>query len=254
VGPGDSKPTLEPSPVVPAGSPEIDPATITLICIDAPGTAYGFVIEDCPGMIYSVLAELGPRAKGATRIQAGYVCPDFACSYNTLVGFADGHVEGIRVHWPADSLYQDATPPWPVGPSQPLDASVSPWATGASFDSPPIARPTLPIKTSSEFTGRKALPYCGDDSAHQHDWNALQCFVGSVLAGRPAEVIVDGPCIDSCAWAFSDYRFTGSGAVVRYDGEETGTPWSGPHAGILFVYGEDSFEVPNLPLQAHWGT
>lgn len=93
------------------------------------------------------------------------------------------------------SAIETADPQWPAS---------APYATSA------IPAPAFG-GAPAEISGRSPVPYCGR-SVMEAGSDVDACFRGSVLNGKPAEVVVT-TAQDGRTWL---YRFTGTGAVMRY--------------------------------------
>ena len=203
--------TPVPSGIRPAATMQIDPVALTLICRTDDRSEYETEIDlagaACRQIIDTVLAALGPRAKDVARVQAGSICAA-PCTDRVYIGFKDGHLEGAAAFWEeTDGQYEPSS--ITVAPFHPVAASVWPWGDAAPFDSPPVARPTLPIPALPELTNRTPLPYCGLDTGffNAPDATARRCFVNAVLTGHPAELIAQIPHADDKGMSVALVRF-----------------------------------------------
>jgi hypothetical protein len=226
--------TPVPSGVKPTATMQIDPATLTLICRTNDRSEYETEIDlagaACRQIIDASLAVLGRRAKDVVRVQAGSICAA-PCTDRVYIGFKDGHLEGAAAFWEeTDGQYEPSS--ITVAPFHPVAASVWPWADAATFDSPPVARPALPIPALPELTNRTPLPYCGLETGffNAPDATARRCFVNAVLTGHPAELMAQIPHADDKGMSVALVRFSGHGPVVEYyssyDGETQPTRWT----------------------------
>jgi hypothetical protein len=223
---------------------------LTIICrTDAlDDTSPDLTGEKCLGIFRAVLPALGSLAGDVVRLEAGLVCPasSSSCTDNLIVGFKDGHLEGAK----ATSASADA--PYIVGTLHAVAASVWPWGSAATFHSPAVKRPSLPIPASPELAKRTALPYCGlevNDPAS----DARICFSNAVLTGHPAEIVTKTTAHLIGAPDGTDVaviRFNGSGSIAEYDGsipgKGSGTWYGGPNA-MMITIGQDSF-VQIVPI------
>lgn len=83
-----------------------------------------------------------------------------------------------------------------------------PPAPAPSFESPPVRAPALP----PGIENREPLPYCGRFWTHDDAAVEPACFLQSIDAGWPAELIEDVVSIEGAA-GIHVYRFLGAGAV-----------------------------------------
>jgi hypothetical protein len=199
--------------------------------------------DACQQAATAILARLGAAAVDVTRIHVSYTRMA-ACSCGALVGSRDGSLEAFSFDWSDLS----------VGDGSPADASAWPWGDAAQFTSPPAARGTFDLQAPAAVATRSPLPYCGDDTpADLTHADHAACFIDSVLAGRPAEWISEGPGYEGGRFV-SIQRFMGSGAITIDSGShyvhdgatKPELSWAPRTYGMLEIYPDGTCSVNEI--------
>ncbi len=192
-----------------------------------------FASSGCSNMLQSALSVLGTRAKSVVRMMASDCAAD--CPENVVVGFADGHLEGMLMvpvqPGMAETTNGDPVATveagvmtllstdwrWAAYPPRPLAASAWPWKDAAAFESPKTTRTALP-RAPAALADRSPLPYCGLSwigPGPETNPEARACFGRAVRTGHPAEYITHAAGTEGQdLWEV--YRFTGSGPVATW--------------------------------------
>jgi hypothetical protein len=240
-----SKAPKTPSPTTAAAGYDID--TVTLICLTDGGAdqSADLTNNSCSDLLDSTLGALGSRASSVVRAEVGFPCPatDTTCTDDAIVGFKDGHLEGVKVDWKGEAA------PYSVGTFHAVAASVWPWGTAAtSYTAPAVSRPDLLIKPTSTLANRTPLPYCGFDNgdAGAASLAIEKCFIDAVRTGHAAEIDTESPNDPG----FSEFvdRFTGAGPISDFTGSlpasRSGGSWAaGPTASLIIVDPDGALDI-----------
>jgi hypothetical protein len=189
-----------PEPIAP------EPVGITRLC----GPAFAADGASCSVSIDAAVKAVGPGvAVTAGWFETGPLCPPNArCLLrprgmgHVLLRLADGNVVSVSVTWVDGKVHVgDATRPafdaWPI----PVVAELG------------LERRDIG-SVPREVANRRALPICGVEDPRSNPV-ARHCFLNSVIAGKPAE-LVSGRTEPDGARSIAIYRFEGYGPVRVY--------------------------------------
>ncbi len=169
--------------------------------------------------------------RGASQVRPrGYALPDIACADATTSSAdvsawesGDGRAWHVTLTAVPDALAASVALPgaaaaWPES-GLPAGGSTTPATSRPAIEGAP-----------GEIARRTALPGCGT-SDRKSNTAAYRCLIDAVLAGLPAELIVNTSGTEGDRITIL-YRYMGTGAVIEYQGGE-GSWYRSPGALIV---------------------